>query len=167
MCLGKDLFELFVDLWSSWTLIFKCFPRFRKFLMIIIFLNKLSVPFSFYLPSEISIILKLVLWMVSHRSCGLSALFHSFFFVLPWQDNFKVPVFLLTDFSSAWSILILMLSDAIFISFIVFFYPRICLVLFFFFFFYDFSLCIKLPILFMYCVYYVAYFIKLLLCVFL
>lgn len=47
--------------------------------------------------------------MASHRPPRLSSPFHSFFFILRWLDNFKVPVFSLRHFVLI-DLLLLMLS---------------------------------------------------------
>ena len=95
--------------------------------------------------------------MTSHRSCRISSLFHSFFFVLLWLDNFKVPVLSLTDSFFCFISFALGSLYCIFTAFIVFFSSTffcVCVC--------DFCLFVKLLVLL---VYSFPDFLKLSLCV--
>ena len=102
MCLGEYLFELswqpmgFMNLGIQispqiWKVLshYFFFPRFIEVelafnieLVIIIFLNKLSAPFSHSSPSGTPKMCKLLFLMLSQNSCGLSSLFFILFSLL-------------------------------------------------------------------------------------
>lgn len=113
------------------NLIAKSPPIFGKF-SATVSLNKISAPFSS--PSGTPITYKLVLLMVSSRSCSLSSFFFLLFSLL--SSNWIISKFLSLIsqiFFSAWFILLVMLSFDLFISLIVFSSSRILIWSFFMF----------------------------------